>query len=47
MNRREYLLACMGQPADWLKAQLADPSPGMRPVHLVLIRIALKRKAWR
>jgi hypothetical protein len=43
MTKKQYLKALMAQPPEWIAASLADPSPSMRPVHLLLHRIALRR----
>jgi hypothetical protein len=43
MTKREYLNLCLRQPAWWLSASAANPSPSMRPIHVALIKIALRR----
>jgi hypothetical protein len=44
-SKSKYLELCMTQDSDWLRACAADPSKYMRPIHLALIRIALRRRA--
>ena len=44
MTDRRYFEGCMALSAEWLRACLANPSTGMRPVHLALMRLALLRK---
>ena len=44
MSRAEYVALAMAQPADWLRACIADPSPYMRPRYVLLLRVALRRK---
>lgn len=44
MNKRQYLSIAMGQTAKWLEACIAEPSKSMRPIHIALLRIALRRK---
>ena len=43
MSKSEYVRACMEQPAEWLRQCAADPSAHMRPIHVALIRVALRR----
>lgn len=47
MSRRAYLGLLMAQPLDWLVASAANPTAHMRPVHIALHRIAIRRKAGR
>ena len=44
MTKRAYLDLCMQQSVAWLTKCAASPSHGMRPVHIALVRIALRRK---
>jgi hypothetical protein len=44
MTRRAYLDVLMKMPADLISKSLASPSASLRPVHLALHRIALRRK---
>jgi len=44
MTKREYLNLCMTQSESYLLQCLKQPSIGMRPIHLALIRIALRHK---
>jgi len=34
----------MTMPLDWLIASTNDPSPFMRPIHVTLCRIAIRRR---
>jgi hypothetical protein len=43
-TRRQYLALALAQPVDWLKFCAARPGPYMRPIHVTLIRIAIRRK---
>lgn len=42
--RRAYLNRCLQQPVEWLEQCAANPSKYMRPIHVALIRIAIRRK---
>lgn len=44
MARRAYLDLLMRQPAKWLRASAANPTAHMRPIHIALHRIAIRRK---
>lgn len=44
MSKRDYLRFCMQQSIDWLHWCASDPSPFMRPIHVALVRIAIRRK---
>jgi len=44
MTKQRYLKAAMSQRIEWLRANLLSPSAGQKPIHLTLIRIAIKRK---
>lgn len=43
MTKRQYLAGLMTMPASWIRASMADPSPYMRPIHIALHAIALRR----
>jgi hypothetical protein len=45
MTKRKYLAACMSQSVKWLESVAANPSPSMRPIHVALVRLALRYKA--
>ena len=45
MTKREYLYRAMQQDITWLKACAAHPSVYMRPIHVALIKIAVRRKS--
>jgi hypothetical protein len=47
MTKQRYLKAAMSQPIEWLKDNLLRPSAEQKPIHLALIRIAIKRKLIR
>lgn len=47
MNKRQYLSLCMSQSENWLRLCASEPSPYMRPIHLALIRLAIRRKQRR
>lgn len=44
MTRRTYFNLCMMQSAEWLKSCAASPTAYMRPRHVALVRLALRRK---
>ena len=44
MSKQQYLTRCLSMPLEWLKDCAASPSPYMRPIHLALVKIAIKRK---
>lgn len=44
MTKSQYLNICMGQPTDWLELCAANPSFGMKPIHIAIVRIAIRRK---
>jgi len=46
MTKREYLNLAMTMPMAWLKASTANPSASMRPIHITLCRIAIRRKSF-
>jgi hypothetical protein len=43
-EKRVYLNHCMRADKDFLLACLRDPGPFMRPIHLLLIRLALRKR---
>lgn len=45
LDRRLYLGCLLNQDAAWIERSLATPSVGMRPIHLTLHRLALRRMA--
>ncbi len=47
VTKRRYLALCLQQDADWLAACAANPTRYMRPIHVALVRIALRRKRGR
>lgn len=44
MSRRAYFGLLMAQPVEWLLASAANPTAHMRPIHVALHRIAIRRK---
>jgi hypothetical protein len=42
--KRAYYRLCIAQPIDWLRANLINPNPYQRPIHLALIRLAIRNK---
>lgn len=44
LSKRAYLNHCLEQPVSWLTSAANNPSPGMRPIHVALCRIAIRRK---
>lgn len=46
MTNRAYLSVCMDRTADYLQSSLANPSRYMRPIHLRIIRLALRKKGF-
>lgn len=48
MRRAEYFALCMSEPSiQWLAWCAANPTPYMRPRHVALIRLAIRRKGTR
>lgn len=43
MSKRQYLRFCMQQSTNWLYWCATNPSKYMRPIHVALIRIAIRR----
>jgi len=43
MSKRQYLKFCMQQKLDWLYWCATNPSKYMRPIHVALVRIAIRR----
>lgn len=43
-KKRRYFELAMQQPIDWLRASAANPSPYMTPMHVALVRLAVRRK---
>jgi len=44
MTRKQYFNLCMNQSIAWLKQCVADPSIAMRPRHIALVRLAIRKK---
>lgn len=44
MSKRDYLRLCERQPLYWLERCVVDPGPYMKPIHVALIRLAIRRK---
>lgn len=42
--KRKYFAAAMQQDVKWLTAVAADPSPYMRPIHVALCNLAIRKK---
>jgi hypothetical protein len=47
MTNQEYLLAAMAQPLKWLESNVLNPSAKQKPIHIALIKIAIRRKKGR
>lgn len=45
MSKREYLRLAMTMPSDYLRECINNPSPYMRPIHVAILKIALRHKA--
>ena len=43
-RKRKYLSALMAQPAQWIAASAASPSPAMTRIHVALHLIELRRR---
>ncbi len=43
-EKRAYLKLCMEQDVWWLKGSLENLTPYMRPIHVLLIRLAIRKK---
>ena len=43
MSKRKYLSLAMEQPISWLTDCVNHPSTAMLPIHVALIRIAIRR----
>ncbi len=44
MSVREYYRLVAGLPTDWLRRVLAEAPDTMRPIHLSVVRLVLKRR---
>jgi len=44
MTKSEYVESAMKQPIQWLINCANDPSDHMRPIHVKLLKIAIRRK---
>ena len=44
MTKAQYFRACMGQELLWLLHAAQNPSPFMRPIHVQLIRLAVRKR---
>jgi len=44
MTKKQYLTLCQEQTTSWLRQCAADPTIHMRPLHIALIKIALRRR---
>jgi hypothetical protein len=42
--KRKYFTAAMQQDVKWLVAATNDPSPYMRPIHIALGKLAIRKK---
>ncbi len=42
-SKRSYLALCLAQPLSWLIDCANHPSAEMRPIHVALVRIAVRR----
>jgi hypothetical protein len=42
MKKRDYYRLCLRQPVDWLQSNLDNPSQYQTPIHLALIRLAIR-----
>ena len=43
MRKQTYLTILMRQSPDWIIGSMRNPSPSMRPIHVALHAIALRR----
>lgn len=43
MSKHHFLRIAQTLPVAWLEQCARDPGPHMRPIHIALIRIALRR----
>ena len=44
MTKQQYLALCQEQTTSWLRQCAATPSTHMSPMHVTLIKIALRRR---
>jgi len=44
MTKSKYIELAMKQPIHWLISCANDPSNHMRPIHVKLLKIAIRRK---
>jgi hypothetical protein len=42
MTKRKLYNLALTQPIEWLKSNLKNPSPYQRPIHLAIIRLAIR-----
>ena len=43
MRKQTYLAILVRQSPDWIRASMCNPSQSMRPIHVALHAIALRR----
>lgn len=43
-RKREYMNLAMRQPLEWLEHCASNPGPYMRPIHVRMIRLAIRYK---
>ncbi len=43
MTKRAYLALLLRQSPDWIRGSMRNPSQSMRPIHIALHAIALRR----
>jgi hypothetical protein len=42
MKKRNFYRLCLRQPVEWLQSNLNNPGPYQKPIHLALIRLAIR-----
>jgi hypothetical protein len=47
MTKKEYLSLALVQSIDWLESNALNPSAKQKPIHIALIKIAIRRKKGR
>jgi len=44
MSKRQYFNIAMSLPLDWVASCAANPSASMRPIHIALMRLAIRKR---
>lgn len=47
MTKREYYNLCLVQDLAWLRHCVSNPSAYMRPIHIALMKLAIRNKEYK